>query len=195
MNRRPRPDRSGFSLVELMAATAILSLLALMAVPYAQTAKDREQEVQLLDSLTRIRHAIEQYSWNERDADTTYAMVGDNDGDGVAEEDPAGDPDGDGVYDDDRDGKVDEDGFPNYPLALTDLVVRGYLSSVPPDPFEPNKTLPSDQHWQVFKLTRRAEWDDAVGGADFTEPVVSGIFDVRSKSPGTALNGSRYNEW
>lgn len=180
-------QRSGFSLVELMAATAILSLLSIMAVPYAQTAKDREQEVQLLDSLTRIRNAIEMYSWNERDT------TGDNDGDGIAEEDPAGDPDGDGVRDDDRDGRVDEDGPPNYPNALQDLVTRGYLSTVPPDPFQKNKTGNPD--WTELTLTREARWTDNSAPFDHSVVVSSGIFDVRSTSTGYALNGSRYSDW
>jgi prepilin-type N-terminal cleavage/methylation domain-containing protein len=180
-----RPRRRGFSLVELMAATTVLSLLAIMAIPYAQTAKDREQEVQLLDSLTRIRAAIELYAWNEKDS------VGDNDGDGVAEEDPAGDPDGDGIRDDDRDGRVDEDGPPNYPTLLQDLVTRGYLSSIPPDPFQVDKTAPTT--WTTLTITREARWTDETGAQ--TRTVSSGIFDVKSSSPGTALNGSKYADW
>lgn len=181
----PSTRRGGFSLVELMAATAILSLLSIMAVPYAQTAKDREQEVQLLDSLTRIRNAIELYSWNEEDA------TGDNDGDGIAEEDPAGDPDGDGIRDDDRDGRVDEDGPPNYPPTLNDLVTRGYLSAVPPDPYQANKIGPPD--WDELTLTRQARWVDQ--GGIHTVTVSSGIFDVRSKNNGSSLNGSSYSSW
>ena len=179
----PRLRRRGFSLIELMAATSILTLLALMAVPYAQTAKDRELEVQLVDSLTRIREAIELYSWNETN--------GDNDGDGASEEDPAGDPDGDGIFDDDRDGRIDEDGFPNYPSTLDQLVDAGYLSAVPPDPFQPPGGPVS---WTEITLTRQAEWWEngaLVGPID----VATGIFDVRSSHPGTALNGSRYNTW
>jgi hypothetical protein len=166
-----------------MAATSILTLLALMAVPYAQTAKDRELEVQLIDSLTRIREAIELFSWNESN--------GDNDGDGASEEDPAGDPDGDGIFDDDRDGRVDEDGFPNYPNALQELVDRGYLSAVPPDPFLPPGGPVS---WTEIRLERESvTWED--GALQPAVQVTEGIFDVRSSHPGTALNGSRYNTW
>lgn len=186
MTRRPRDrrPRRGYSLVELMAATAILTLLALMAVPFSQTAKDREQEVQLLDSLTRLRNAIELYAWNEDDVD--------DDGDGVAGEDPAGDPDGDGIYDDDRDGRVDEDGPPNYPPTLQDLVTRGYLASIPPDPFQRDPTGPPQ--WDELRARRRATWVEAPNTTK--NPIVAdGIFDVRSSSKATGLDGTPYADW
>lgn len=174
--------RGGFSLVELMAASAILTLLALMAVPYSQTAKDRELEVQLIDSLNRLRRAITLYAWNEDD--------GDNDGDGVRGEDPQGDPDGDGISDDDGDGRVDEDGAPNFPPVLDELVTRGFLSSVPPDPFQLVKTGAPD--WGVVTATRRSTWTTA--GA-ITVDVAVGVVDVRTKSLATGLDGTYYATW
>ncbi len=182
------PRSSGFSLVELMAATAILTLLSVMAVPYAQTSKDREQEVQLIDSLTRIREAIELYAWNESN--------GDEDNDGVFEEDPAGDPDGDGIFDDDRDGRVDEDGFPNYPPSLQALVDKGYLSSIPPDPFA---SAANNTNWTLIRINRTSNWIPKTNpspSAPATPSVlVNGILDVRSQSKATALNGSKYDTW
>ncbi len=183
---RPRP-RTGYSLIELMAATSILTLLAIMAVPYAQTAKDREQEVQLVDSLTRIRKAIQLYAWNEDD--------GDNDGDGVSGEDPAGDPDGDGIFDDDRDGRVDEDGPPNYPQTLQALVDRGYLSAIPPDPFAANKASAPATQWTTLAITRRATWVEAGPTVQTTDVVTAGIFDVRSRSSARGLDGTTYSGW
>lgn len=181
--QRPRPARRrGFSLIELMAATSILTLLALMAVPYAQTAKDREQEVQLIDSLTRLREAIALYAYNEPN--------GDEDGDGIEDEDPAGDADGDGVFDDDKDGRIDEDGFPNYPPTLQDLVTTGYLSAIPPDPFRrPSQVT----NWTVSYIQRRADWHE--DGVDEVRRMTPGIYDVRSGSAATGLNGSRYSTW
>lgn len=189
---RKRPPRLAFTLVELMAASTILTILALMAVPFAQTAKDREQEVQLRDSLNRIRRAIQLYAYHESDSG------GDNDGDGLFEEDPAGDPDGDGIADDDRDGFVDEDGPPNYPPTLDDLVARGYLKAIPPDPFKP-LSAPAPG-WEVLTVTREAQ--KAVTQSDssaITQTTITvlatGIYDIRSQSNATGLDGRPYSQW
>ena len=66
-----------------------------------------------------------------------------------------------------------------YPASLDELVAAGYLRAVPEDPF----TSASDS-WQ----TEAAEFDPA-------NPFAQGIYDVRSGSEGTALDGTPYNEW
>lgn len=179
--RNGKRSEGGFSLVEMLTATAILSLLALMAVPYAQTAKDREREVILKTSLSRLRMAIHRYSYSESN--------GDDDGDGFSEEDASGDLDRDGFSDDDRDGLSDEDGPPNFPPTLDHLVSRGFLSLVPLDPMQ-DPAMPPGLHWQTLSV-KRQHVVDAAGTVVDNE----GIFDVRSKSPGTGLNGTRYATW
>lgn len=66
-----------------------------------------------------------------------------------------------------------------YPASLADLVAAGYLRAVPEDPF----TRSSDS-WQ----TEAAEFDAA-------NPFAQGIYDVRSGSEGTALDGTPHSEW
>lgn len=65
------------------------------------------------------------------------------------------------------------------PQSLQDLVSEGYLRQIPIDP-----------------MTGQADWltiqEDAVTSVNQTEP---GIFDVRSKSEKTSLEGTPYNEW
>jgi general secretion pathway protein G len=65
------------------------------------------------------------------------------------------------------------------PQSLQDLVSEGYLRQIPVDP-----------------MTGQADWltiqEDAVTSVNQTEP---GIFDVRSKSEKTSLEGTPYNEW
>ena len=179
-----RRSRRGFSLVEMLAAVAILSMLALMGVPYAQSAKDRELEMNLRDTLTRLRWALNTYAWNEDHYD--------EDSDGVSGEDPAGDPDGDGVHDDDRDGSVDEDGAPNFPPALSDLETRGYVATIPRDPMNKNPSLTAEATWATIEITRRFVW--SVGaGTDTTD--ATGILDVRSGSFGRGLDGTEFNTW
>lgn len=176
-----RGRRRAFSLVEMLTATTILSLLALMAVPYAQTAKDREREVILKTALSRLRHAIHIFAYTESN--------GDDDGDGLLEEDAIGDLDCDGFQDDDRDGLSDEDGPPNFPATLDLLVSKGYLSLVPLDPMQ-DPALPAASHWELLTV-KRQHVVDAAGTVVDNE----GIYDIRSKSPGTGLNGTPYSSW
>jgi general secretion pathway protein G len=67
-----------------------------------------------------------------------------------------------------------------YPADLLSLVSDGYLRRVPEDPF-----TESPDTWQA----QAAEIDAANPTA---EP---GMFDVKSGSDGTALDGSRYADW
>ena len=66
------------------------------------------------------------------------------------------------------------------PQSLQDLVSEGYLRELPLDPFTKSR-----ETWKV-------EMEDALRSVDQKEP---GIFDVRSGSEGTALDGSKYAEW
>jgi general secretion pathway protein G len=174
----------GFTLVEMLASVTILSMLALMGVPYAQSSKDREMEMTLRDTLTQMRWAINAFAWNED--------LIDEDNDGIFGEDPAGDPDGDGITDDDRDGSIDEDGPPNYPLQLKELVRYGYIAGVPRDPMSRDPSSVPEETWTTFTVTRTFVFGDSVLQ---TSTTTSGIFDLRSKAFGTGLNGTRYDSW
>lgn len=66
-----------------------------------------------------------------------------------------------------------------YPASLDDLVTAGYLRAVPQDPF----TSTADS-W----ITEAAEFDPA-------NPFSQGVYNVRSGSEGTAMDGSSYREW
>ncbi|MBI3470820.1 MAG: prepilin-type N-terminal cleavage/methylation domain-containing protein [Candidatus Solibacter usitatus] len=66
------------------------------------------------------------------------------------------------------------------PQALQDLVSEGYLRAIPVDPITGSNTS-----WKV-------EMEDAGRSANQTEP---GIFDVKSGSDKTSLEGTPYSEW
>ena len=66
------------------------------------------------------------------------------------------------------------------PQTLDDLVAEGYLRAVPIDPI-----TGSDQTWRKIV-------EDSLTAVDQTEP---GIFDVRSGSDLTSLEGTPYSEW
>jgi general secretion pathway protein G len=58
--RRARPER-GFTLLELIIATAILAILTMMALPLARVTIKREKEKQLRYALWEMRDAIDRY--------------------------------------------------------------------------------------------------------------------------------------
>jgi len=66
------------------------------------------------------------------------------------------------------------------PQTLDDLVSEGYLRTVPLDPI-----TGADTTWQVVM-------EDATNSVNQTEP---GIFDVRSGSDKTSLEGNKYSDW
>jgi general secretion pathway protein G len=66
------------------------------------------------------------------------------------------------------------------PQSLQDLVSEGYLRQIPVDPM-----TGSADSWKVIM-------EDAATSVSQTEP---GIFDVRSGSDKTSLEGNAYSEW
>jgi general secretion pathway protein G len=66
------------------------------------------------------------------------------------------------------------------PQALADLVAAGYLREIPLDPI-----TGSNDTWHVIM-------EDALQAVDQTEP---GIFDVKSGSDKTGLDGTPYADW
>jgi general secretion pathway protein G len=66
------------------------------------------------------------------------------------------------------------------PQSLGDLVTDGYLRAVPIDPI-----TASDQTWKTVM-------EDATSSVNQSEP---GIFDVKSGSDKTSLDGTPYADW
>jgi general secretion pathway protein G len=66
-----------------------------------------------------------------------------------------------------------------YPASLDALVTEGYLRKIPDDPF-----------------TRAADWQTLPAEPNPSKPTAEpGVYDVKSSSPDTALDGSRYADW
>lgn len=57
----PRRGQGGFTLIELIVAFTILSLLSVMAVPIARYKVRRQREIELRRALYEIRTAIDKY--------------------------------------------------------------------------------------------------------------------------------------
>jgi general secretion pathway protein G len=154
IHRGPRTKAGGFTLLELIVAATILSILTLMALPLARVTIQREKERELRASLWQMRDAIDRY----KDA---------------AEQ---------GKFQ----TKIDSQ---NYPPDLETLVkgveaqagkkIR-FLRSIPVDP------MTKSTEWGLRSMQDDPD-SDSWGGQN--------VFDVYTKSQGTALDGTKYKDW
>jgi general secretion pathway protein G len=144
----------GFTLIELIVAATILSILTLMALPLARITIQREKEKQLRQALWEMRDAIDRY----KDAADRGAFQ----------------------------TKVDSQ---HYPPDLDELVkgIEGqagkkyrFLRSIPRDP------MTNSTEWGLRSMQDDPD-SDSWGGQD--------VFDVYTKSEGTALDGTKYKDW
>ena len=155
LNCAPKTSaQRGFTLIELIVASAILAILTLMALPLARITIQREREKQLHQALWEMRDAIDRY---KEAADRGAFQT-----------------------------KVDSY---NYPPDLETLVkgieAQGgkkirFLRSIPIDPMTKNK------EWGLRSMQDDPD-SDSWGGQN--------VFDVYSKSTGTALDDTKYKDW
>jgi len=148
-----KPAR-GFTLLELIIAATILSILTMMALPLARVTIQREKEKELRKALWDMRDAIDRY---KDAADRNMFQT-----------------------------KLDSQG---YPPTLEELVkgveAQGgkkirFLRSIPVDPMTKNK------EWGMRSMQDDPD-SDSWGGQS--------VFDVYTKSEGTALDGTKYKDW
>jgi general secretion pathway protein G len=151
--RIDRCRERGLTLIELIVTAAILSILAMAALPIARFEVKRQNERQLRYDLWMMRDAIDKY----KDAADRGAFQ----------------------------TKVDSQ---NYPPDLETLVkgvevqtkkVR-FLRKIPVDP------MTGEAEWGLRSMQDDPD-SDSYGGQS--------VFDVYSKSQGTALDGTKYSTW
>jgi len=151
--RTARKGERGLTLVELIVTVAILSVLAMAAVPIARFQVKRQKERELRYDLWMMRDAIDKY----KDAADRGAFQ----------------------------TKVDSQ---NYPPDLETLVngidIQGkkvkFLRHIPVDP------MTNTKEWGMRSMQDDPK-SDSFGGQS--------VFDVYSKSQGTALDGTKYSDW
>lgn len=143
----------GFTLIELIVATAILIILTGMAIPLVRVTIQREREHELRYDLWMMRDAIDRY---KDAADRGAFQI-----------------------------KVGSEGYPpDLETLVTGVDVQGkklrFLRKLPIDP-----------------MTGQAEWGMRSMQDDPTSDSWGGqsVFDVYSKSQGTALDDSKYKDW
>lgn len=155
LKQRPSAhSQHGFTLLELIVAATILSVLTMMALPLARVTIQREREKELRRALWEMRDAIDRY----KDAADRQAFQ----------------------------IKVDSGGYP----PDLDTLVKGveaqggkkmrFLRSLPTDPMTKSK------EWGMRSMQDDPD-SDSWGGQS--------VFDVYTKSEGTALDGTKYKDW
>jgi general secretion pathway protein G len=149
----PRRFARGFTLIELIVATAILVILTGMALPIARLSIKREKEHELRYDLWQMRDAIDRY---KEAADRGAFQI-----------------------------KVGSEGYP----PDLDTLVKGidvggkkvrFLRKIPTDPMTGNTD------WGMRSMQDDPQSDSWDG---------QNLFDVYTKSDGTALDGTKYKEW
>ena len=151
--RRRRSGEAGVTLVELIIVCAILSILAMAALPVVKFEVKRNKERELRADLWEMRAAIDAY----KDAADKGAIQ----------------------------TKADSNNYPPDLQTLVDGVdiqtkkVR-FLRKIPVDP------MTGATDWGL-RSNQDDPDSDSFGGQD--------VYDVYTKSIGTALDGSKYNTW
>ena len=144
----------GFTLMELIIAATILSILTMMALPLARITIQREKEKELRRDLWEMRDAIDRY----KDAADRNAFQ----------------------------TKVDSGGYPpDLETLVKGVEAQGgkkmrFLRSLPKDP------MTKSNEWGMRSMQDDPD-SDSWGGQS--------VFDVYTKSEGTALDGTKYKDW
>jgi general secretion pathway protein G len=143
----------GFTLIELVVATAILVILSAMAVPLFRISVQRERERELRYDLWMLRDAVDRY---KDAADRGAFQI-----------------------------KVGSEGYPpDLDTLVTGVDVGGkklrFLRKIPMDP------MTGKNEWGMRSM-QDDPTSDSWGGQN--------VFDVYTKSDGTALDDSKYKDW
>lgn len=214
----PLPTSSrGFTLIELVMTLMVLSVLAMGVIPLVKASVKRQREQRLREALLQMRMAIDEFK-----RDTVGMQCAGGAGATVA---PPTVPGQQGVpnqggFIDPRSRIVISDctifntsNIDRYPPDLETLVngvsvipragAGQPLGSGPSGPAATENTLTSTKkkiylrEIPVDPMTGERTWDyrSSFDSANSGSWGGENVFDVRSKSTETALNGEKYNEW
>ncbi|HZE68619.1 MAG TPA: type II secretion system protein [Pyrinomonadaceae bacterium] len=214
----PNRPQDGFSLIELVITMTVMTILTMGVIPLVKVAVKRQKEQQLRESLRQMREAIDQFHREAVRSPCTGLTAGTGGQPGGTATPPlpgtqvAIDPRVKVVISDCTIFGVDNpDRYPPDLQTLVDgvnvipfgggLGQRGnlavnatdaarsdtlatkkkiYLRAIPIDP------MTGDKDWD-FRSCYDASDAGSWGGEN--------VFDVRSKSKDTALNGEKYSDW
>jgi general secretion pathway protein G len=212
--------QGGFTLIELVITITVLTIMTMGIIPLVKLSVKRQKEQQLRDSLREIRLAIDEFHRDTMGM-TCTAAVGTGTGTGGAGTGGGGssyfDPRSKVVISDCTIFGVDNPD--RYPPDLETLVsgvnvVPRGLTNVGGQGLEGTGTSSSNSNTvlgsqlstkkkvylrsiPIDPITGQAEWDliscyDSAGSSSWGG---ENVFDVRSKSKDTAMNGEKYSDW
>ena len=215
-----RKSNSGFTLIELVITITVLTIMTLGVVPLMKLSVKRQKEQQLRDTLREIRLAIDEFhrdsiGMNCAASGTTIIPGGEN----VPNQpnqtywDPRSkvvlsDCTIFGVDNPDRyppDLETLVSGVNVVPRGVQNVGGRG-LQSTGTDPSNTDSVLGNQLSTKkkvylraipIDPITGKAEWDLHSCYDDPSSSSWGGenVFDVRSKSKDSALNGEKYSDW
>lgn len=155
----------GFSLIELLVALTILSILAVVALPYVEITVIRTKELELHSALREVRVAIDNFhdDWVSGKISKTNQ-------------------------------NVSEDGYPRSLNVLVNGIERSdakggthrYLRRIPRDPFAEKNEIEPENNWAIRGY--QDELNASIWGQH-------DVYDIRSMSDRTALDGTNYHDW
>jgi general secretion pathway protein G len=169
-----RQKKKGFTFIEMLVTLTILAILAAAIMPIAKTAVKREKEIELRRNLRIIREALDAY---KKLADEKMIEV-----------------------------EEDQEGYPPDLETLVKGVEAKADQAQDRGPFDRQPLKTSDSEKKIVKFLRRIPRDPMTGSIEWglrsyqDEPDSDdwggeNVYDIYSKSPGTALDGTKYRDW
>jgi len=201
----------GFSLIELLITITVLAILTLGVLPLVKVSVKRQKEQQLRETLRSIRMAIDEFHRDTVGMVCTGSVAGAVPGQPIpgGQPQPALDPRSKVVISDCTIFGVDNPD--HYPPDLETLVngvnviprgTAGGFGQPGVAPTQLGQQLSTKQKvylrgLPIDPITGKNEWDfrSSYDQPDSTSWGGENLFDVRSKSKDTALNGEKYSDW
>jgi general secretion pathway protein G len=157
---RRGPGSEGVTLIELVCTTAIVAMLAMVAIPVVKTTVKKQKELELRRALRLIRTAIDDYKRTVGDNPQFAAVI----------------------------KKAGAEGYPPDLETLVSGTDMGqaverkikFLRRIPIDP------MTGEADW-ILRSNRQEKESDSWDRQH--------VFDVRTRSPGIGLDGSKYADW
>ena len=221
--RAARLPQHGFTLIELVITVTVLAILTLGVIPLVQVSVKRQKEEQLRAALREMREAIDQFhreavagaqmqaqqgqgntaqqeqSPRPQQAQTQVSLFGDPRVRVFITDQTIFGVDNPDRYPPDLETLVN--GVDVLPITAGGLGRRGNLNYTATEAGTQDSLIPKMKVYlrriPVDPMTGKADWDlrSSYDSADANSWGGENVFDVRSKSDGTALNGEKYRDW